>query len=163
MLDFVLQALDRPDSWRPGFMRKRLRLLTLVVLSSIALVPLMAGQAEAAGNITSTVGSFDPYAHSEALFQWGGTNRLTAVTLKGADDGCDGYKIGIRLVTVPNRGAKHYWPWHGYTTGCGTTYTYNTYAIDSNGIQYATVELGVFKGSTLIGTREAPISRRPSA
>ncbi|WP_131764852.1 hypothetical protein [Candidatus Protofrankia californiensis] len=66
-------------------------------------------------------------------------------------------------MTVTSSGAKHYWPWYGYTTGCGTTYTYNTYATDSNGIQYATVELGVFRGSTLEGTRKASISKRPSA
>ncbi|SBW18117.1 hypothetical protein FDG2_0527 [Candidatus Protofrankia californiensis] len=65
-------------------------------------------------------------------------------------------------MTATNSGAKYYWPWYGYTTGCGTTYTYNTYtyntyATDSNGIQYATVELGVFRAARW----RAP-ERRPS-
>ncbi|WP_086723321.1 hypothetical protein [Streptomyces carpinensis] len=127
-------------------------------------VPVSPYRAAAAGNRTSTVGSFEPYADSYGLFQWGGTNTLTAVTLKVRPLGsrCDSRRIGIRLVTIPYHGAKHYWPWHGYTTGCGRTYTYNTFAKDTNGIHYATVELGVFSGSTLKGTRDAAPSRRPS-
>ncbi|MGW7529007.1 hypothetical protein [Streptomyces sp. NPDC054783] len=119
----------------------------------------------AAGNLTSTVGSLEPYADSSGLFRWGGPNRLTAVTLKVKphDSRCDGGKIGVRLVTIPYHGANHYWPWHGYTTGCGRTYTYNTYAQDPNGIHYATVELGLFRGSRLEDTGDAPLSRRPSA
>ncbi|WP_328318105.1 hypothetical protein [Streptomyces sp. NBC_00388] len=144
-------------------MRIRSALRALAVLPSLALVPLAAGQAAAAAPVTSTAGSFDPYAHSHAVFQWGGTNSLTGITLTGYDDGCDGYKIAVRLVTLTNSGAKHYWPWHGYTTGCGTSYTYDTYANDSNGIQYATLDVGVFSGSTLKGLREASPSRRPSA
>lgn len=124
-----------------------------------------AGHAPTAGSRTSTAGSLEPYADSYGLFQWGGPNTLTAITLKVRPIGsrCDGRKIGIRLVTVPYHGAKHYWPCHGYTTGCGRTCTYNPHAFDSNGIHYVTVELGVFSGSTLKGTRDAPLSRRPSA
>jgi hypothetical protein len=131
----------------------------------VTTVPDNQYQAEATGNLTSTAGSLDPYADSSGLFKWGGPNSLTAVTMtvKPIDSRCDGLKIGIRLVTIPYRGAKHYWPWHGYTTGCGRTFTYNTYANDSNGIHYATVELGLFNGGTLKGTREAPLSRRPTA
>lgn len=119
----------------------------------------------AAGNLTSTVGSLSGYADSYGLFQWGGPNSLTAITmqLKPSNSRCDGLKIGIRLVTVPYHGGTHYWPWHGYTTRCGREFTYNTYANDSNGIHYATVEIGLFNGSTLVGTRDARLSERPSA
>ncbi|MER6130039.1 hypothetical protein ABT173_47330 [Streptomyces sp. NPDC001795] len=128
-------------------------------------VPGKQHQARDAGNLTSTVGSLAPCADSSGLFQWGGPNSLTAITLKVKphDSRCDGVKIGIRLVTIPYHGAKHYWPWHGCTTGCGRTYTYNTYAQDSNGIHYATVELGLFRGSRLEGTGDAPLSKRPSS
>ncbi|MER6465434.1 hypothetical protein ACWC4D_36240 [Streptomyces sp. NPDC001288] len=121
--------------------------------------------AAAAGNRTSTAGSLSGYADSYGLFQWGGPNNLTAITmqLKPSNSRCDGPKIGIRLVTVPYHGSTHYWPWHGYTTRCGREFTYNTYANDSNGIHYATVEIGLFNGSTLVGTQDARLSERPSA
>ncbi|MFE2375429.1 hypothetical protein [Streptomyces sp. NPDC059398] len=78
-------------------MRKRPVLAALAALPALVLVPLSAGQASATSDVTSTAGSFDPYAN------------------------------------------------------------------DSNGIQYASLDVGAFSGSTLKGLREARPSRRPSA
>lgn len=123
-----------------------------VVVAAAALVGVQSTSASAAAtHTTSCTTTEDDGAYGQVEFAWNGSKtKINSLTLYAEDDGRDGRDPAVRLVTETTDYKDHNWSWHRVSGGIGNWDSWKTSASDANGIRTARVEVGNFKGSTLV-------------
>ncbi|MFF8989853.1 hypothetical protein ACF09H_07860 [Streptomyces sp. NPDC014983] len=123
-----------------------------MALAAAALaIPLTSAPASAVGTTSCPVMMY-PAVRATGYGTWSYQSKtvMKPVELNITDTYADGNAVGIRLRTQRLDGTIHNWPWHKNTDGHGTTSQFVSSATDSGHIVAASVQVGVFHGSTLL-------------
>lgn len=133
-------------------MRIRRATAALAATAAVFAIPAVAGPAEAAPVVGAEVDCSTTGGSGWGSWTWNSRTTLTSVSLKAKDTKADGRHPAIRLVTVNAAGNVKHWSWHHVYGGLNASETWNTSAEDSNGIKRASIEVGIFDGSTYISS-----------